>query len=179
MPAAIHHSALPLLPSFASRLQRLELAFGTWEDEEKIDPKLVDIDTGYRFARGPFLLPHLTLCTALTDLTLRECVFSEADATALCQALSRMRELDLNAVGWPSFDRESLRHLPQLESFSLTRAKAYPLHFDAAHFKPLRRLRDLTLIGIHPLAEAAVTVIDALQPPSALLPALVRCSFWP
>ena len=174
-PACMYESSIPMLQAFAERLQCLSLSFTLFNDEEEIDPEMVDLDTG--FARGSWLVPHLAPCATLTQLTLSRCAFTEADATTLCQALLQLRELDLRDVGWPSF--ESLRHLPLLESFSLLRAKAYPLHFDAAHFKPLQRLRDLTLIGIHPLTEAAVALIDALRPPSGLLHALVDFCFSP
>jgi hypothetical protein len=175
-PAGICDPALPLLPAFASRLQRLGLHF-VFSGDEEIGPELVDLQT--EFARGPLLLPHLTPCAALTELSLSSCVFTEDDATTLCQALVQLRELDLHDVGWPSF--EPLRHLPLLESFSLRWARAYPLvlQIEAAHFKPLQRLRHLSLSNLSPLPDAAKGVIDALRPPSSLLPALAEFEFSP
>ena len=171
-PAGINETALPLLPAFASRLLRLECTFVFWDDVEEFGPGLVDEETG--FARAPLFLPHLIPCTALTRLTLRECVFSEADATALCQALTQLRDLDLDDVSWPSF--ESLRHLPLLQVFRLRREEtaSHPLTLDVAHFKPLQQLRDFCLLTFFPLSDADQSVIDALGPPSALLPALDR-----
>jgi hypothetical protein len=175
-PVGICDPALPLLSAFSSRLQQLGLRF-IFLGGEEIGPELVDLRT--EFARGPLLLTHLTPCAALTDLALSRCVFTEDDATTLCQALVRLRSLVLQDVSWPSF--EPLRHLPLLESFSLQWAVAYPLalQIEAAHFRPLQQLRHLSLSDLPPLPDAAQSVIDALRPPSALLPALAELVYLP
>ena len=159
-PDSIHHPALILLPKFASRLRTLNLR----------------VDIGFAAVVGASLfLPHLTPCSRLTELTLCDCAFSEAEAETLCRALPDLKVLELQTVGWPSF--EPLRHLPQLESFSLQRATGadFPLHMVAEHFAPLKRLRALSLIAMN--GDPDSPAIAALRPPSALLPALVHFRF--
>jgi hypothetical protein len=159
-PDSIHHSALILLPAFAARPQILKLR----------------VDMGFAALVGASLfLAHLTPCSRLTELTLCDCAFSEDEAETLCRALPELKVLGLQSVGWPSF--EPMRHLPQLESFSLQRATGadFPLHMDAEHFAPLKRLRDLTLIAMNVGRDSPA--IAALRPPSALLPALVHFRF--
>ena len=173
-PAAVYESALPLLPSFADRLHRLKLRVEIFDEEIEIDPELFDVDT--QMVRASFFLPHLTPCSQLTHLILCDCAFSEGEAETLCRAFPELKVLGLQKVGWPSF--ESLRHLPLLESLRLQRARTHPLHIKAAHFRP-QQLRHLSLWNLPPLSDAAQGVIDALRPPSALLPALTRFTYLP
>ena len=89
-PDKVYESALPFLPSFATRLKRLRLNVDfLGVGGEVLPPEMFDFRR--QLARAPFFLPHLTPCTALTDLALSNCVFTEADATTLCQALSHLR----------------------------------------------------------------------------------------
>jgi hypothetical protein len=158
-PDSIHHSALILLPKFASCMRILNLR----------------VDIGFAaVVSASLFLPHLTPCSRLSHLTLRDCTFSEAEAENLCRALPLLRWLHLIGVGWPSF--ESLRHLPLLETLQLNRAAAFPLHVDAAHLQPLQRLRRFILIRVVLPDESLVA---ALRPPSALLTALVEFEYSP
>lgn len=87
---------------------------------EEIGPDLWDFD--HRCVRASFFLPHLLPCSRLVHLTLGRCAFDEDAATALCQTLPQLREMKLINVHWPSL--EPLRHLLQLESFSLQQSYA-------------------------------------------------------
>jgi hypothetical protein len=175
-PRSVCATAMPLLPAFANRLQRLKLRVEIFNEEIQLNPELFDANTAT--VRASFFLAHLTPCTALTHLTLQGCVFSEAEAETLCRALAQLRDLDLNDVSWPSF--ESLRHLPLLESFSLRWTRGGPMHIDRAHIRPLQQLRRLTLVGVLPVDDDEYEdIIDALRPPSALLPGLVEFHFSP
>ena len=168
-------AGLPSLSHF-KHLRARELAF---ELELELEAQLIDEANEHHFdelhfPRASLFLPHLCCGASLISLRIDFCVFSALEAEELCQLLPHLRELSMLEVGWPSL--HPLRHLTQLSDLVLHIAQHSSFSFATEHLLALASLVTLKLEPTHADSIDAATVA-ALQPPSALLPKLVRFEY--
>ena len=174
-PDMIRCSCLPYLAHFPA-LRRLHIWSDRWGIANQLENGEPEFFDARGFTRASFFLPHLT-CTQLQVLTLRSCVFTDAEAEALCQLLLQLMELTLDDVDWPSF--HPLRHLTKLTALEAyeSRDGDAPLDFTLEQLQALRSLRTLHLGQLQPALDDAT--LTALHPPSLLMPSLTFLKYEP
>jgi hypothetical protein len=165
-------SAVPALAQF-KQLTQLRLEF---DAETNLDPlplpgeHPVGVNEEDGFVSASMFLPHLQ-CSSLTQLSIKDAVFTLEETEQLCQQLPRLTQLKLSNVEWLSLS--ALRLLAQtLVSFELTPVELSEFVFSSDALTQLHKLQVLRLLHLDPPMDD--TSRAQLTVPSVLLPSLIE-----